>query len=211
MRRLWKMSNKVKQTTRKFYNKWNYKISMLQKGVSSLRYRTPIEAADEAEHPDLKSVCLSLSTLDQSAYCKRIENHILDIYTNDKFIFDLLHQRHSNIIRTAFAPAEGIEDLLSDSHSVVVKKLPHNRYRYKVFLQPHKIADAQEKHRFIDWLDTQGSRVNITETVKQWFYKTHWNWDRRYMYVEDDQTLLLLKLKNADALGTVYTFRISDK
>jgi hypothetical protein len=184
---------------------------MLQKGVSSLRYKTPVEAADDDKHPELKSVCLSLSTLDPSAYCKRIENHILDIYTNDKSIFDLLHQRHSSIIRAAFAPAEGIEDLLSDSHSVVVKKLPHNRYRYKVFLQPHKIVDTQEKHRFIDWLATQEPRVNITETVKKWFYKTHWNWDRRYMYVEDDQTLLLLKLKNADALGTVYTFRISDK
>lgn len=211
MRRLSKMSNKVKQTTRKFYNKWNYKISMLQKGVTSLRYRTPAEAADEAEHPELKSICLSLSTLDHTSYCKRIENHILDIYTNDKSIFDMLYQKHIGIIRSAVAPAEGIEDLLSDSHSVVVKKLPHNRYKYKVYLQPHKIADAQEKNRFINWLATQEPRVNITETVKQWFYKTQWNWDRRYMYVEDDQTLLLLKLKNSDALGTVYTFRVSDK
>lgn len=184
---------------------------MLQKGVSSLRYKTPIEAANYTEHPVLKSICISLSTLDKSAYCKRIENNVLDIYTNDKCIFDMLHQQHSAIIRTAFAPTAGIEDLLDDAHSVVVKKLPHNRYKYKVYLQPHKIIDAQEKNRFIIWLDTQGSRVNITETVKQWFHKTSWNWDRRYMYVEDDQTLLMVKLRNADALGTVYTFRVSDK
>lgn len=205
------MLNKLKQTTRKFYNKWNYKISIRQKGVSLLRYRTPIEASDETKIEDLKNVFISLSTIDQSLYCKRIENDILDIYTNDKSIFDMLCQKHSILVKNAFAPAEGIEDLLSDSHSVVVKKLPHDRYRYKVFLQPHKIADMQEKINFINWLSTQGPRINITETVKNWFYKTHWNWDRRYMYVEDDKTLLLLKLKNAAALGTVYTFRVSDK
>lgn len=205
------MLNKVKQTTRKFYNKWNYKISIRQKGVSLLRYRTPVEASAEAKTEDLKNIFISLSTIDQSLYCKRIENDILDIYTNDKSIFDMLCQKHSILVKNAFAPAEGIEDLLSDSHSIIVKKLPHDRYRYKVFLQPHKITDMQEKTNFINWLSTQGSRINITETVKTWFYKTHWNWDRRYMYVEDDKTLLLLKLKNAAALGTVYTFRVSDK
>jgi hypothetical protein len=31
------------------------------------------------------------------------------------------------------------------------------------------------------------------------------------MYVEDESMLLMLKLKNPEALGTVYTFVISDK
>jgi len=206
------MPNKVKQTTRKFYNKWTYKVSVVKKGVSTLRWQNYEDAIDAADDKDLKELFVTLSTLDADKFCKRIETHTLDIYTTEESIFDLLNAKHSNIIKSAFAPlAESKDLLLKDKHVILAKKLPHDRYRYKVFLQPHKIKEVDEKYNFIKWLGTQEPRVNITETVKEWFYKTHWNWDRRYMYVEDDQTLLLIKLKNSEALGTIYTFHVSDK
>jgi hypothetical protein len=204
------MSQKIKQTTRKFYNKWTYKISIKKKGVTALRYKTFERAIDDENDKDLKEVFKSLSLLDLSSYCKRIEIDILDIYTNEKSIFENFYNNHSTLIKNAFAPADSTEDLLSDKHVIIAKKLPHDRYKYKVFLQPHKLS-VDERANFISWIGTQEPRVNITKTVKEWFYKTNWNWDRRYMYVEDDQTLLMIKLKNSQALGTVYTFQISDK
>jgi hypothetical protein len=41
--------------------------------------------------------------------------------------------------------------------------------------------------------------------------KTDWNWDRRYVLVEDEGTLLLMKLKNSEVVGTVYNYVIVDK
>jgi hypothetical protein len=41
--------------------------------------------------------------------------------------------------------------------------------------------------------------------------KTEWNWDRRYVLVEDEGTLLMLKLRNPEVMGSVYNYVLSDK
>jgi hypothetical protein len=202
---------KIKQTTRKFYNKWDYKISFSFKGVSYLRILDPTEASKRARNPEVAEVGKELDSLDSSLYAKRLESSILDFYTNDKNIFDRLYNKFSNNVRHAFAPTESFESLVSHGHKILAKKLPHDRYMYKVFLQPHRINSAEEKAGYISWLEKQEPKIHITKTVKEWFYKTSWNWDRRYMYVEDESMLLMLKLKNSEALGTIYSFVISDK
>lgn len=203
------MSKKTKQTTRKFYNKWSYKISFALKGIATLRSTPLTEVHLKAVSNDVKLFAAELATVDPALYSKRIESQIIDIYTNDADVFENLLSKFTDFVRHSFAPNG--KELIDDGRVIMAKKLPHDKYQYKVFLQPHKISNPEEKLNFLNWLDTQGSRISITKTVKTWFYKTHWNWDRRYMYVEDDNTLLLLKLKCSDAIGTTYSYQISDK
>jgi hypothetical protein len=108
-------------------------------------------------------------------------------------------------------PDEKNLDILTHTGSVVVKKLPHNKYVYKAFLLPHKIKSKEDKQSYLDWIDTQGDRILISAIVRDWFIKTDYNWDRRYVLVEDSQTLMLLKLRNSEALGRVYDYVVSDK
>lgn len=163
---------------------------------------------NKSSNPDIKMFTSILSGFDDSLYSKRIESTTIDIYTNEKAIFDILYDRCHSLVRLAYAPDDGSD---MSGNTIIAKKLPHDRYRYKVFLQPHKVESKEEKQQYLNWLDTQKPRINITDTVKTWFYNTNWNWDRRYMYVEDEQTLLILKLRNPNALGTVYSYTISDK
>jgi len=37
------------------------------------------------------------------------------------------------------------------------------------------------------------------------------NWDRRYILVDNEKTLLMIKLHSPDAIGTVYKYEIVDK
>jgi hypothetical protein len=203
------MSKKIKQTTRKFYNKWSYKVSFNLKGISALRSLTFEEVSQKSVSEEVRLFVTELAKLDPALYSKRLESQIIDIYTNDIGIFQNLHDKFNSSLRHAFAPSG--QDLIDDGNIIVAKKLPHDRYQFKVFLQPHKITNPEEKLNFINWLGTQEPRVNITKTVKNWFYKTHWNWDRRYMYVEDEKTLLLIKLKCSEAMGTIYSYQVSDK
>jgi hypothetical protein len=160
---------------------------------------------------DVAKFAAELSKLDPKDYAKRIETNVLDIYTNDADIFNHFYNEFNSLVRLAFKPHPELINDDVNGHTVLVKKLPHDRYKFKVFLQPHKISSQEEKQNYISWLEKQEPKINVTDTVKDWFYKTHWNWDRRYMYVEDEQMLLMLKLKNPEALGTIYTFAISDK
>jgi hypothetical protein len=150
-------------------------------------------------------------TLDPKSYAIRTENSILDIYTNDIDIYNEILSRFDTNLRDHYVPNEHLLETSGDSHLIFAKKFPHDRYQYKIFLQPHKCTDRKEKHNYITWLEKQGDRIKISENVKNWFIKTVWNWDRRYMYAENEQMLLVLKLKNPEVLGTVYRFKIYDK
>jgi len=204
------MSNKTKLTTRKFYNLWNYKLSFRIKGVTALRLLGLPGSSISSKSEEIEAIARELSLLDTKSYAKRIESNIIDIYTNDEKIFNNLYEKFKDYLRHSFAPHPDLESL-DNGHTILTKKLPHDIYKYKVFLQPHRISSREEKEKYMDWVDKQKPKVHITDTVKNWFHKTHWNWDRRYMYVEDEQMLLMLKLKKPEALGTIYTFVISDK
>jgi hypothetical protein len=162
-----------------------------------------------------KEVIIELATfldsLDKDAWGKRIESNLIDLYTNDVSLYSTLVQKFDSAVKSIHEPNLENLDILENAGSVVVKKLPHNKYQFKAFLLPHKIKNVEDKRAYLDWIDMQGGRILISPIVKDWFIKTEYNWDRRYVLVEDSQTLLLLKLRNSEALGRIYDYVISDK
>jgi len=149
---------------------------------------------------------------DSSLWSKRIETHQMDFYTNDKNFYDEISKKFEHILLHKFEPSEESKDLLDQPQTIVAKKLPHNRYNFKVYLLPHKLkGDKEAKKKYVEWLKSQSPRITCTKAVESWFVKTDWNWDRRYVLVEDEKTLLMLKLRNSEAVGRIYNYVICDK
>lgn len=220
--------SKTKITSRKFYNKWLYKVSLKMPGMAVFRNKT----LDDVEQyclivtPETKERSYSLAakvyankeyllemvrflkTYDESIWSKRIETDTVDLYTNDKEFYDAVSIKFDNMLVHRFEPSgETI-----DSHTIVGKKLPHNKYQFRVYLLPHKMAhDKSTKQQYINWIKKQGDKITCTPAVESWFLTTDWNWDRRYVLVEDEQTLLMLKLRNAEVVGRIYKYVVSDK
>jgi hypothetical protein len=161
----------------------------------------------------LELIALSdfLARWDNELWAKRIECNSIDLYTNDKAMYEDLSVGFEEFVSSRSEPNEWDLDILEHTGAIVVKKLPHDKYAYKAFLLPHKIKDRQDKQEYIDWISGQNDRILISDAVKEWFIKTDWNWDRRYVLIEDSQTLLMLKLRNPEAIGRVYDYVISDK
>jgi hypothetical protein len=159
----------------------------------------------------LSDLAVFLEPLDPETWAKRIETNTIDLYTNDKEMYRSVISKFSAHVVHNFEPEEADIATLENSGSIIVKKYPHGKYKFKVYLLPHKISDKEEKKYFLDWVDTQGTRVIISEAVKKWFIDTAWNWDRRYVLVEDEQSLLMLKLRAGSAIGRVYDYVIRDK
>lgn len=222
---------KIKLTSRKFYNKWMYKISLCQPGcaifrnysfeyvrnlcLSSNNLDRPYSIHQKAYHnkENIMHLCEVLEKYDSKIWTKRIENTNMDLYTNDLDFYQTIATEFKDIVIHQFEPDPATVDILTDSRSAVaVKKLPHDRYQYKVYLLPHKMADDREgKHQYINWLKNQGEKVTCTPAVEKWFIKTDWNWDRRYILVENESTLLMLKLRNSEVVGRIYNYVLSDK
>jgi hypothetical protein len=162
-----------------------------------------------------KDKIIALSTVllgwDETLWAKRIENSDIDIYTSNKELYEKLLTEFSSLVIVCYAPNECDLSILENTGSIIAKKLPHDKYHYKAFLLPHKIKSKEDKQQYLTWIEGQGNRILISNTVKEWFIKTEWNWDRRYVLVEDEATLLMLKLRNSEAIGRVYDYVVSDK
>jgi hypothetical protein len=218
---------KANTTNRRFYNKWLYKVTLNIPGVAIFRQNSlekiPLLNFDGQKHThstmaraslhrqELIALSSFLLRWDNELWSKRIECSSIDIYTNDKTMYTDLFLTFEEIACARSEPNEKDLDLLENTGSIIVKKLPHNRYAYKAFLLPHKIKDRKDKKEYVNWITGQNNRILISDAVKEWFITTDWNWDRRYVLIEDSQTLLMLKLRNPEALGRIYDYVISDK
>ncbi len=222
---------KPKLTKRKFYNKWLYKITLFCPGVSLYRLlgynetinfltspATYTKSVFSSHHKALKNkisfleLTTFLSSLNQQDFAKRIESNTIDLYANDADIFDTISSKFESIIVNRYAPTGNNLELLENTDFILTKKLPHNKYRYKIYLLPHKLkGNRDSKNNYLAWLGTQQNRILISESVKYWFQNTDWYWDRRYMYVEDANTLLMLKMRDSQVLGKVYEYIVVDK
>ena len=225
------LSQKTKITNRKFYGKWLYKATLKLPGVALLRLRTLKEIKEFClnENPPenrysvwhraynnremIYDICVFLENYDEKSFTKRLERDSIDFYSNDKEFYNNISTKFLEVLEHRFEPNESTINLLKESsNSIAVKKLPKNRYNYRVYLLPHKMAyDLEGKKKYIDWIKNQTPKITCTKAVENWFIKTDWNWDRRYVLVEDEATLLMLKLRNSEVVGRIYNFVISDK
>lgn len=221
---------KKKITKKRFYGKWLYKVTINLPGVAIMRSKT-LDGVIDFLHDDTKTgyntrsvyhraknnaehieqVCNFLKELQPESWTKRIETSCIDLYSNDVEIYDNLCQTFDHLIVHHFEPDALLIETSEQQNVIVTAKLPHDKYKYKVFLTPHKLKIKDDKVKFLSWIDLQNDKILISRTVKDWFYKTDWNWDRRYLLVDNEQTLLMLKMLNSNALGKVYEYIISDK
>jgi len=208
-----------KPTKKLFYGKWLYKVSYNIDGCSFIRHKSfdGIDNTIEKLVPnstynrkiinskdDLVHLTGLLKKVPGNSYDIRIETNIIDVYTSDEAFFNTMLCLLPEKIRFAQKP----EQQLSDKHTILVKKYPQDKFTMRVYMKPHKM-DVSEKPQYIKWLKSVNG-VSISDAVSQWFITTHWNWDRRYILVDSEKTLLMLKLKNSNVVGTVYNLIIQD-
>lgn len=222
---------KTFKTSKKFYKKWLFKVSLKVGASSAFRMyslerikeicasprddRTDIYWGIKHIHDNqavISKLVSCLESKDSRIWTKRVERMYMDIYTNDKDFYEELSEKFEDIIVQRFEPDELCVNLLDNPKAIICDRLPHNKYNYRVYLLPHKLAgDIEAKQKFINWIISQDPKITCTPAVQSWFMKTDWNWDRRYVLVEDEGTLVLMKLRNSEVVGTVYNYVISDK
>lgn len=180
-------------------------------GDESRPYSLSHKVRDHKEQ--IVEIASFLKSYDSSIWSKRVESNIIDVYTNDRQFYEDLTDKFLETVVHRFEPDPQTEDLLKDgTHYIVSKKLPHDKYQFRVYLLPHKMAsDREGKQRYLNWIKQQNEKITLTPAVEKWFLTTDWNWDRRYVLVEDEATLIMLKLRNSEVVGRIYNYVVSDK
>lgn len=220
---------KSKFSNKKFYNKWYYKVTLEIKGACIFRFgplentKHILEESDDywsklwcVRHAsDNKDIFLQIiDILDyygKDNYGVRVESNCVDFYTNDKSLFNQISESFPLLVKHRFEPKETVKNIIDQKNVISVDKYPHDTYTLKVFLKPHVINDSGERKAVSSWLSGQIPNITFTESVKNWFEKTQYNYDRRYILVSDEATLLMLKLRCSEAIGAVYRYMLVDK
>ena len=216
----------VKQTTKKFYNKWLYKVTLRVPGAGVFRSYSLETILDEIDHESksrlhyfqkardnanyLSKVIDFLLPWESTEWTKRIESDYMDLYTNNEKFYNELIRLFSNEIKHAFEPDPEYLDVLEGNRVILVKKYPKDDFQYRVYLLPHNLKGLEDKKLYVEWLRNNSS-ISVTDSVIYWFTVTSWNWDRRYILVKDSATLTMLKLRGPDVMGKVYEYQIVDK
>ena len=218
------LNHLTRPSNKKFYNKWKYKITLKVEGAAALRSynRTRLKniIVNGEDFDTYGWFCKStinrtlflnlVSCIEKHQLTIRVERDCIDLYTNDKDVYDEISLEFLNHIKHRYELVQGAVEEKEEERVIFVKKYPHDKYQYKVFLAPHN-STTDDKVAWVQWTLSQGDRIRISNTVKTWFIATKWNWDRRYMYVEDEATLLMVKMRSSTALGKVYQYRLIDK
>ena len=227
------MLKTAKQTKKKFYNKYIYKVSLRLEGAYALRTLShqeildfatglrPPPQSDEAmfstitwrgknaqtivEHGKTWISFLGIiNTVPKNEVTIRIETNILDVYTNNKILYKTLCYEFADITRNRHEPAPGMEDTLLDSdQEIFVKELPHNMYNYQVDLKTPKSLKYNELVSLAEWCKSRKPAIAFTDATYNWLLKRDIFNTRRWIYVDNDSTLLMLRLRCNDLIGTV--------
>jgi len=222
----------AKKTKKKFYNKYIYKITLNIPGSNALRYydfahlldvckngvnvkptrfgyleATLQDIVDNAE--DWTKLCLFLTSCDKKSFSKRLEMDCVDFYTNDRALYEQLGNNFTKYVKYRFQPKEGTEQqLLNSNRKIFVSKLPFDMYEYRVYLHPHKL-NSSARTSVAEWLSKQTPNITFSESIREWVEKTNTNYDRRYIQVKDESTLLMLQLRAPDLVGKVFKYIIN--
>jgi|TARA_B100001094_G_scaffold84117_1_gene80420 hypothetical protein len=227
------MLKTAKQTKKKFYNKYIYKVSLRLEGAYALRtlghqeildfatgLRPPPQSDDamfttqswrtKNAHSILKhgktwiSFLGIINTVPKNEATIRIETNILDVYTNNKTLYKTLCYEFSDITRNRHEPAPGMKDTLLDSNQeIFVKELPHSMYNYQVDLKTPTSLKYNELVSLAEWCKSRKPAIAFTDATYNWLLKRDVYNTRRWIYVDTESTLLMLRLRCNDLLGTV--------
>lgn len=218
---------KPKKTKRKFYNKYIYKVSLCIDGINMLRYGKMDEFSDRLDfttydrminrrswHKESDEIATAKETISflapqleahkqEAKY--RFEGDVLDIYTNEIDFYNNICNKFKKYVFRRFQPPVGTEqEILASKNKIFVKHLPHQKFEYKVYLKPHKLVGDRQK--LIQWLYAQGDKTSFSDSIADWIAKTTYNWDRRYINVVDEPTILMLRLRCPEIVGTVQQY-----
>jgi predicted NAD/FAD-dependent oxidoreductase len=102
--------------------------------------------------------------------------------------------------------------MLDEEKKIFVKEIPHGIYNYQAYLHPHKLTSSQtERTQLADWLELQVPKITFSNSIRKWVLQTQENWDRRYIYIDNEQTLLMIKLRSPELIGKVFKYVKTDK
>lgn len=124
----------------------------------------------------------------------RIQEPYVSIFSNTLETHKRLEKSFPDALYSISHPDSRMSEfLMQNKNSIIVDKLPHNRYRYKVIINNYSVKHSIPK-QLLEWGDAQGDAVKFSSKTKRYFKSPVLYLDQGFLYIEDDSTLTMCNL-----------------
>jgi len=200
-----------------FYGEWPYKIVCCVPGIwriarwgvdrtekwCSVETNAEIIFQRGGGKNDLLEFCNAFKPFLTSSVKLRSEGKIMSIYCKDKDLLDSLVQNLAKWIYKIYQPENNAEldYILKNKKKTICKKLPYDKYRYKVYLKT--VMDLNSREAFLEWIFNYKDQVKINPVTIGWLTGRGRKYSqvRPFVYIENSKMLFLVKLFLGNNLG----------
>lgn len=188
----------TKSTTKLFFNKYKYKIVLVNRGASwfrgnnldyveqRLQNNTTVIAWEKGLDKTDREYNQKLLALFRqfTEYELRVESPLLSVYTNNEAEVVKLSKIDIAKVKYVVMP-DATTSASLDEHKIIVKRLD---FDFKVSMG----RTTQDFNSFINWCDGN-PKIRMPKRVKRDLSKSH-SWGGGHFYVKDEKTLLIVKM-----------------
>jgi|APCry1669192319_1035405.scaffolds.fasta_scaffold01624_3 hypothetical protein len=203
-------------TKKLFYNKWPYKVTCIVKDswrikrlgvqntinwcyepipkqyITGLSSRYAIKKEDKLNLLEFTHAIIPFLSEDIQL---RVEGSILNLYCQDKLILDSAISKLEQWVTEVHEPLNSNECefmINQTSKKIICNQLPHNQYRYRVWIKSSTSQDTRLK--FKTWSENYGDKILPTRTSLNWMLNSgSYGWNPN-IYVKDQPTLSMIGL-----------------
>lgn len=202
---------KYKETRSLFLGKYQYKIALVCSSATLFRggdidnavlelakidIRAPehfsywssrIKSAEDLEY--VRSLCSDFKKMTE--YDLRVEQPIINIYTNDVKSVKLFEKKYADTIKFISKPSE--EGVLT-SDTIIMNKM---NFEYRITMG----ATKQEYSSFVEWAENH-PKIKLTKSCKRDLIRGK-SWGGTHFYVTGDNNLLMTKMHLGGTISKV--------
>lgn len=202
---------KYKETRSLFLGKYQYKIALVCSSATLFRggdidnaimelakidikdpehfsyWASRIKSASDLEY--VRSLCSDFKKI--TDYDLRVEQPIINIYTNDIKSVKLFEKKYSDTIKFISKPLE--EGILT-SDTIIMNKM---NFEYRITMG----ATKQEYSSFVEWAENH-PKIKLTKSCKRDLIRGK-SWGGTHFYVTGDNNLLMTKMHLGGTISKV--------
>jgi len=195
------------KTNKLFYGKYPYKVILRNAGLNlfslygAIRLVKLLEGRELTINYNIDQVSLqdiAKFVIDCGKKIRtRVEGNRVSIFMYDKDIYNECIDRFKKVVVETHEPEneDTLQFLLENNKKVITTRLPHNRFRYKVYF---KIMSLNEGDTIIKWAENN-KRVRLNTNPK---YSLKYGYNA-YLLVEDQPTITMLTLLATNKINRI--------
>lgn len=189
-----KHQTKEEVSSKIYHKKYTNRIVLNSRYVGLKKLKKSLEESNSVYH------LMDGFTTKIIYYMNDDHDKIMDLLTNTVKV------RRIEIISRPYNDRAQTE-MLGDKHLVIVKSLPHKKFRYKVVFK-----DLRASKPNFEFLATQVElgTMKLSYTIRQYLKESdryHWWFGDNYFYVEDEATTSMASLLYSDIIKKIYIFK----